>query len=59
MSGPAIVIAVLLLIVGVSCGVGGDDVDSNKQPEVTVLGTTVDPGAPQPTLGSAVSTERD
>lgn len=59
MSGRSVVISVLVVIVGVSCGVGGEGGDSNKQPEVTVLGTTVDPGAPQPTLGSAVSTERD
>ena len=59
MSGRSIVISVLLVIVGVSCGFGGEDGDSNKQPAVTVLGTTVDPGQPQPTLGSAVSTERD
>ncbi len=42
------------------CSSAGDaDRDQTDPPTATVLGTTVDSDAPVPTLGSAVSTERD
>lgn len=42
-----------------SCGSGGDaDLDPGTQPEVTVMGTNVDAEQPEPTLGTAISTER-
>jgi hypothetical protein len=53
------VIVVVGLVVAVSCGEHNDADDSNNPTDVTVLGTTVDSGRPQPTIGSAVSTERD
>lgn len=58
MSWRSILVAVAV-VTSVSCGERGDADDSNNQPDVTVLGTTVDTGQPKPTIGSAVSTERD
>jgi hypothetical protein len=53
------VVVVVGLLAAVSCGEQSDADDSNQPPVVTVLGTNVDSERPQPTIGSAVSTERD
>ncbi len=37
---------------------GGAELDPDTQPDVTVMGTSIDEDQPVPTLGSAISTER-
>lgn len=46
-------------LVAAGCGAGGDaELDPGTQPQVTVMGTNVDQQQPEPTLGTAISTER-
>ena len=54
---PTAVVVVTAVLCG-SCGVDTEADDPSKQPEITVLGTTVADDQPQPTLGTPVSTER-
>lgn len=54
------VVTGILVAALMGCSSAGDaDRDQTDPPTATVLGTTVDSDAPVPTLGSAVSTERD
>ncbi len=52
------ILVLAIVAVASSCGLDASQ-DPGNQPNVTVLGTSVDSGQPSPTLGSAVSTERE
>lgn len=54
---PTAVVVIAAVLCG-SCADKNEADDPSKQPEVTVLGTTVADDQPQPTLGNPVSTER-
>jgi hypothetical protein len=55
----AVATGVLVAALTGCSSVGDADRNQTDPPTVTVLGTTVDSDAPVPTLGSAISTERD
>lgn len=60
MRSSRVVAAGVLAAVLTGCSSAGEaDKDQTDPPTATVLGTAVDSDAPVPTLGSAVSTERD
>ncbi|NNF54168.1 MAG: hypothetical protein HKN03_06960 [Acidimicrobiales bacterium] len=54
-----ILIALVVAVGPGGCSTGSEaDQDPSNQPSVTVLGTAVEEQQPDPTLGSAISTER-